>query len=267
MTTTNFSGTAVQIRGLRKTYRTAQTVKHAVDGLDLEIRSGEIFAILGPNGAGKSTTVEILEGFRRRDGGQVLVLGEDPGNPSRAWRSRIGVVLQDTGDMGELTVHEAISSTGAYFPRRRDTDAVIAAVGLGEKRDARLSSLSGGQRRRVDVGMAIVGIPELLFLDEPTTGFDPEARREFWDLIRSLNDDGTTVILTTHYMDEAAALADRIAVVIDGRVAALSTPEQTAAGHATLEDAYLAIIAEAREAKAAANARPAAHARPVAVGR
>jgi len=252
MTTNSSSATAVTIRGLRKTYGT----KHAVDGLDLEIRTGEIFAILGPNGAGKSTTVEILEGFRRRDGGQVLVLGEDPGRPSRVWRSRIGVVLQDTGDMGELTVAEAISSTGAYFPRRRGTDAVIAAVGLAEKRNARLSTLSGGQRRRVDAGMAIVGIPELLFLDEPTTGFDPEARREFWDLIRLLNDDGTTVILTTHYMDEAAALADRISVVIDGRIAALSSPAEMAAGHATLEDAYLDIIAQAREAKAAAHGHP-----------
>ncbi|MCL1800669.1 MAG: ABC transporter ATP-binding protein [Promicromonosporaceae bacterium] len=234
----------IVVTDLTKTYRgkKGQPDKVAVNGLDLTVFQGEVFAILGPNGAGKTTTVEILEGFRKRDSGQVTVLGEDPANPSRAWRSRVGIVLQSANDMDKLTVFEAISSTASYYPNPRDPNEVINAVGLDEKRNASLKSLSGGQRRRVDVALAIVGRPELLFLDEPTTGFDPEARRDFWDLIRTLNTDGTSVILTTHYMDEAAALADRIAVIVNGQVVALDTPAGLAEGHASLEDAYLHTI-------------------------
>ena len=232
----------VSVRGLRKAYG----AKRAVDGLDLDIVRGECFAILGPNGAGKSTTVEILEGHRKRDGGDVTVLGQDPARAGRSWRARIGVVLQTSGDMGDLTVAEAITSTAAYYPAPRDPREVIAAVGLEDKANARLSSLSGGQRRRVDVALGIIGNPELLFLDEPTTGFDPEVRREFWQLINSLQNGGTTIVLTTHYMDEAGALADRIGVVVDGKIAALDTPDGLMAGHATLEDAYLDLIARTK---------------------
>jgi ABC-2 type transport system ATP-binding protein len=234
----------IEVRDLRKTYTSKKGgTKKAVDSLDLTILQGECFAILGPNGAGKSTTVEILEGFRKRDSGSVIVLGEDPNKPSRNWKARIGVVLQDTGDMGDLTVDEVVTATASYYPNPRNVDEVITAVGLDEKRNAKLSSLSGGQRRRVDVALGIIGNPELLFLDEPTTGFDPEVRREFWELIQSLKAEGTTVVLTTHYMDEAAYLADRIGVVINGRIAALDTAENLTGDHASLEDAYLDLIA------------------------
>ncbi|QAY64414.1 ABC transporter ATP-binding protein [Xylanimonas allomyrinae] len=212
---------AVRVRGLRKRYGATQ----ALDGLDLDVVHGEIFAVLGPNGAGKTTTVEILEGFRTRDGGEVRVLGQDPATAGRAWRARVGVVAQDSRDLSELTVAETVRATARYYPAPRDPAEVIAAVGLGEKERARVRALSGGQRRRLDVALGIVGRPELLFLDEPTTGFDPEARRAFWALVRSLRDDGTTILLTTHYLDEAAALADRAAVVRDGKVVALGTPE------------------------------------------
>ncbi|MFE7505508.1 ABC transporter ATP-binding protein [Promicromonospora sp. NPDC057488] len=217
---------AVRVRGLRKRYGTARTgFKDAVAGLDLDVAHGEIVAVLGPNGAGKTTTVEILEGFRDRDDGDVAVLGEDPRHAGRAWRARIGVVMQDSRDLSELTVLEKVRSTAAAYPDSRDPAEVIAAVGLAEKAKARTRGLSGGQRRRLDVALGIVGRPELLFLDEPTTGFDPEARRSFWDLVTGLRDDGTTILLTTHYLDEAAQLADRVLVVRDGVVVAEGTPE------------------------------------------
>jgi ABC-2 type transport system ATP-binding protein len=212
--------TAVRVSGLRKRYGDAT----AVDGIDLEIGRGEVFALLGPNGAGKTTTVEILEGFRRRDGGTVEVLGEDPASAGRPWRARIGIVLQLAAGGSELTVREMIAHFATFFPRPRDPDEVIDLVGLAEKAGARISTLSGGQARRVDVALGIIGRPELLFLDEPTTGFDPQARRQFWDLIRELAADGVTILLTTHYLEEAEALAGRLAVLAEGRVVALGEP-------------------------------------------
>ena len=212
---------AIQVANLRKRYGD----KHAVAGLDLEVHPGEIFAVLGPNGAGKTTTVEILEGYRKRDGGEVSVLGVDPQHADRRWRSRIGIVLQSTDDRVELTVREQVHHAARFYPRPRDPEQVIAAVGLADKADTRSRQLSGGQRRRLDVALGVIGSPELVFLDEPTTGFDPEARRSFWELIRALRDEGTTILLTTHYLDEAEALADRCAVVADGRVVALDSPK------------------------------------------
>ncbi|MGL5866760.1 MAG: ABC transporter ATP-binding protein, partial [Dermatophilaceae bacterium] len=196
----------------------------AVDGLDLDVRLGEVFALLGPNGAGKTTTVEILEGFRRRDGGTVSVLGTDPHGAPRAWRDRIGVVLQRSGGLDLLTPREVLASTARCYRNPRSVDEVLAAVGLAEQAGHRIVGLSGGQRRRLDVALGIVGAPDLLFLDEPTTGFDPQARRDFWRLIRSLADDGTTILLTTHYLDEAEQLADRVGVIAAGRLLALDTP-------------------------------------------
>ncbi|MFG1871689.1 ABC transporter ATP-binding protein [Micromonospora arborensis] len=212
--------TPIEVHGLRKTYGGTA----AIDGIDLTVGSGEVFALLGPNGAGKSTTIEILEGHRRRDGGDVRVLGEDPGTAGRRWRSRIGIVLQTATDAADLTVRETVRHFAGYYPSPRDPDEVISAVGLTAKADARIRSLSGGQRRRVDVALGIIGRPELVFLDEPTTGFDPEARRQFWALIRSLAADGTTILLTTHYLDEAAALAGRLAIMVGGRIVAAGTP-------------------------------------------
>ncbi|WP_410655566.1 ABC transporter ATP-binding protein [Amycolatopsis sp. lyj-112] len=222
--------TAVKVRGLRKEY----PGHTAVQGIDLDIEQGEVFALLGPNGAGKSTTVEILEGHRKRTAGEVDVLGEDPGSASRAWRSRLGIVLQTANDSAELTVTETVRHFARYYPNPCDVDEIIEKVGLTEKAGARVKSLSGGQRRRVDVALGIIGRPELVFLDEPTTGFDPEARRQFWALIQSLADDGTTILLTTHYLDEAEALADRVAVIARGRIVAEGTP-QTLGGRATAE--------------------------------
>ena len=216
------SSPAVKVRGLRKQYQG----KAAVDGIDLEIERGEVFALLGPNGAGKTTTVEILEGHRRRDGGEVSVLGLDPSSGDRAWRARIGIVPQSDSATGELTVREMVSQYSAFFPRPREVDEVIAAVGLTEQAGKRLRRLSGGQRRRVDVAIGIVGRPELLFLDEPTTGFDPQARRQFWGLIAGLSHDGTTILLTTHYLDEAQALANRVGVLAGGRIVALGPPAE-----------------------------------------
>ncbi|WP_454851662.1 ABC transporter ATP-binding protein [Promicromonospora soli] len=217
---------AVRVRGLRKRYGNSRAgFKDAVAGLDLDVARGEIVAVLGPNGAGKTTTVEILEGFRDRDDGEVVVLGEDPRQAGRAWRARIGVVMQESGDMSELTVAEKVRSTAAYYPDARDPAEVIAAVGLTEKARSRMRGLSGGQQRRLDVALGIVGRPELLFLDEPTTGFDPQARRSFWDLVTGLRSDGTTILLTTHYLDEAAQLADRVIVVRDGEVVAEGPPD------------------------------------------
>ncbi|MFE9563725.1 ABC transporter ATP-binding protein [Streptomyces sp. NPDC006487] len=211
---------AVEVRGLRKQYGEVT----AVDGLDLTIRRGEVFGLLGPNGAGKSTTVEILQGHRERDGGEVLVLGADPATAGRAWRSRVGIVWQDESAPAELTVRETVEHFARYYPAPRDPAEVIALVGLEDKRGHRLKTLSGGQRRRLDVALGIIGDPELLLLDEPTTGFDPAARRQFWDLIRLLSDSGTTIVLTTHYLEEAEALAGRLAVIARGKVVAEGEP-------------------------------------------
>jgi ABC-2 type transport system ATP-binding protein len=214
------NGAAVLVRGLGKSYGAVT----AVDGIDLDISRGEVFALLGPNGAGKTTTVEILEGFRHRDRGTVAVLGQDPARPSRAWRARIGIVLQLASAGPELTVLEIVRHFAGFYPRPRSPAEVVDLVGLTAKATARVASLSGGQARRLDVALGIVGRPELLFLDEPTTGFDPEARRQFWDLIAQLRADGVTIVLTTHYLDEAEALADRIAVIVAGRIAVLGDP-------------------------------------------
>jgi len=216
------AGPAITVRELRKSYGDT----HAVAGVDLDVGTGEVFALLGPNGAGKTTTVEILEGFRHRDGGDVSVLGVDPSVPNADWRSRIGIVLQTTGGHDELTVEELIRHFARYYPDSRDPGEVMHAVGLDDKRRTRSRHLSGGQRRRLDVALGILGRPELLFLDEPTTGFDPQARREFWDLVDSLADGGTTIILTTHYLDEAEHLADRVGVIAAGRIVAIDTPER-----------------------------------------
>ena len=215
----------IQVKGLKKSYGDV----HAVRGVDLEIAQGEIFSLLGPNGAGKTTTVEILEGFRTRDAGTVSVLGFDPqsrGHQSREWRNRIGIVLQSSADAGDLTVLETVEHFSGYYSNPRKVDEVIYAVGLVEKESALIRTLSGGQRRRLDVALGIVGNPELLFLDEPTTGFDPEARRSFWALIQKLRSDGTTILLTTHYLDEAEALADRVAVINNGVIIEVSTPAE-----------------------------------------
>ncbi|HEY3483322.1 MAG TPA: ABC transporter ATP-binding protein [Streptomyces sp.] len=211
---------AVRVRGLRKRYGDVT----AVDGLDLDIAQGEVFGILGPNGAGKSTTVEILQGHRRRDGGEVSVLGEDPDKAGRDWQARVGIVWQDESAAAELTVAETVRHFARYYPRPRDPAEVIALVGLDAKADSRTKALSGGQRRRLDVALGVIGRPDLLLLDEPTTGFDPAARRQFWALIRSLADEGTTIILTTHYLEEAEALTDRLAVITGGKVVALGEP-------------------------------------------
>ena len=215
--------TVISVSGLRKSYGS----NHAVDGVDLAIEQGEIFALLGPNGAGKTTTVEILEGFRDRDAGEVKVLGFDPATKGKAgqdWRDRIGIVLQSTHDAGDLTVLESVSHFAKYYQSPKDAREVIELAGLGEKADALGRTLSGGQRRRLDVALGIIGSPELIFLDEPTTGFDPEARRAFWHLIRKLRDEGATILLTTHYLDEAEALADRVAVINRGKIIEVSTP-------------------------------------------
>ena len=216
---------AVYVRGMSKSYGRLQAVR----GLDLDVGYGEIVAILGPNGAGKSTTIEILEGHRKRDSGQVRVLGADPGNADRGWRARIGIVLQEASDFGMLTVAETVRMFAGCYRGARDPDDVLELVGLASTFDARVRTLSGGQRRRLDVALGIIARPELLFMDEPTTGFDPEARRRFWDLIRLLASDGTTILLTTHYLEEAAALADRVVVIAGGRVVAVDTPERLTA--------------------------------------
>ena len=216
---------AIEVTGLRKSYGQV----HAVRGIDLSIATGEIFALLGPNGAGKTTTVEILEGFRTRDSGDVRVLGFDPHNEGRAgreWRNRIGIVLQSTSDSGDLTVVETIEHFSGYYSNPRNVEEVINSVGLDEKAGSLIRKLSGGQRRRLDVALGIIGNPELLFLDEPTTGFDPEARRSFWALIEKLRGNGTTILLTTHYLDEAEALADRVGVINNGQIIEISTPTE-----------------------------------------
>lgn len=211
---------AVHVRGLSKSYGRFQAVRD----LDLDVGYGEIFAILGPNGAGKSTTIEILEGHRRRDSGQVRVLGEDPETAGRSWRGSIGIVLQEVSDAGMLTVSETVHMFAKCYGRARLPGEVLELVGLGSVASSKVRTLSGGQRRRLDVALGIINLPDLVFLDEPTTGFDPEARRRFWDLIRLLASDGTTIVLTTHYLEEAAALADRVAVIAGGSVVAVDSP-------------------------------------------
>ncbi|MFC7545839.1 ABC transporter ATP-binding protein [Plantactinospora sp. GCM10030261] len=213
---------AISVRGLRKAYGGVD----AVAGVDLDVRRGEVFALLGPNGAGKTTTVEILEGYRQRDAGEVRVLDADPATAGQDWRTRVGIVLQGTGEFDELTVREVVSHFAGFYPAPDDPDKVIERVGLTAKARARTHSLSGGQRRRLDVALGIIGQPELLFLDEPTTGFDPEARREFWELIRDLAAAGTTIVLTTHYLDEAESLADRVGVIAGGRLIEVATPDR-----------------------------------------
>jgi len=218
------------VRELRKTYG----ARTAVGGIDLEVATGEVLALLGPNGAGKTTTVEILEGYRRRDAGEVSVLGQDPADATPAWRARIGIVLQTATDLSELTVAETIGHFAGYYADARDPDEVIAAVGLTDSARVRTRALSGGQRRRLDVALGILGRPELLFLDEPTTGFDPAARRQFWGLIESLSHAGTTILLTTHYLEEAERLADRVAVIANGRILEVAPPADLG-GRATAE--------------------------------
>jgi ABC-2 type transport system ATP-binding protein len=230
--------TAISVRDVRKRYGDLW----ALDGVSFDIAMGECFALLGPNGAGKTTVTEMLEGYRTRDEGTAQVLGIDPAHGDRAWKSQLGIVLQSDRDLGDLTVAEAVSHFAGYYPDPRDPDDVIAAVGLTEKRTSRNEKLSGGQRRRLDVALGIIGRPRVLFLDEPTTGFDPEARREFWVLIEGLKAEGTTILLTTHYLEEAEHLADRVAVISRGRVLACDTPtslggrERSSARVSWLED-------------------------------
>jgi ABC-2 type transport system ATP-binding protein len=211
---------AARVRNLTKSY--ASSI--AVDGIDFDIQAGEIFSLLGPNGAGKTTVVEILEGHRTRDGGEVEVLGADPGTAPRSWYNQIGIVLQESSDAPELTVREVVRHYASYYTNRGDPDEIIQNVGLKDNANRRVHQLSGGQRRRLDVALGIVGRPKLLFLDEPTTGFDPEARRDFWTLVRGLAGEGTAILLTTHYLDEAEALADRVAVLLNGRIAVSGKP-------------------------------------------
>jgi ABC-2 type transport system ATP-binding protein len=218
---TNEVESAISVRGLTKRYGDHDVLQ----GIDLEIRRGELLAIVGPNGAGKTTTVEILEGYRLRDGGTVRVLGGDPAHPTREWRARIGIVLQTSEMPAELTAGELVERFAGYYPHPRPVGETLELVGLGDRRDARSGTLSGGQRRRLDVAMALVGDPELLFLDEPTTGFDPSARHQAWSVISRLRTLGKTIVLTTHYMEEAEALADRVAVVVGGRIVAEGVPE------------------------------------------
>jgi ABC-2 type transport system ATP-binding protein len=226
--------TAIAVSELRKSYGEHEALR----GISFEIEEGEVFSLLGPNGAGKTTTVEILEGYRARDGGRVEVLGFDPARAETAFRERIGVVLQQSQLWANLTVAETHRMFAGYYERSRDVDEVIRLVGLAEKRDARVKTLSGGQKRRLDLGVALVGDPELVFLDEPTTGFDPRARRAAWDMIRSLRSLGKTILLTTHYLDEAEQLADRVAVLREGRIIGEGTPAELTGGTRETEVRY-----------------------------
>jgi len=225
---------AISVSGLRKSYGPLEAVR----GVDFDVEEGEVFGLLGPNGAGKTTTVEILEGYRTRDGGDVSVLGNDPEHPTRDFRERIGVVLQQAQLWPTLSVRETHAVFAGYYERPRNVDDVIELVGLSEKRNARVNTLSGGQKRRLDLGIALVGDPDLVFLDEPTTGFDPAARRAAWDMIRSLRSLGKTVLLTTHYLDEAEQLADRVAVLREGRIVRIGTPRELTAGETEVEIRY-----------------------------
>ena len=216
------SAAAISVRGLRKAY----DGREAVRGIDFDVLAGEVFGLLGPNGAGKTTTVEILEGYRERDGGDVRVLGVDPWGSDRRHRERIGVVLQQSELPPSLTVREVHLMFAGYYAEPRDVDEVIELVGLAEKASERVKTLSGGQKRRLDLGIALVGDPELVFLDEPTTGFDPAARRTAWELVRSLRSLGKTILLTTHYLDEAQQLADRVAVIREGSLVRIGTPAE-----------------------------------------
>ncbi len=225
---------AIAVRGLRKTYGEHEALR----GITFQIETGEVFGLLGPNGAGKTTTVEILEGYRTRDGGEVDVLGFDPARAGGAYRERIGVVLQQSQLWANLTVAETHRMFAGYYERPRDVDEVIRLIGLGDKRDARVKTLSGGQKRRLDLGVALVGDPDLIFLDEPTTGFDPAARRAAWEMIRSLRSLGKTILLTTHYLDEAEQLADRVAVLREGRIIGEGTPAELTGGTRETEVRY-----------------------------
>ena len=225
---------AIAVRGLRKSYGALEAVR----GVDFEIEVGEVFGLLGPNGAGKTTTVEILEGYRARDAGEVRVLGHDPQHPGAEFRQRIGVVLQQSDLWPNLTVQEVHRAFAGYYEHARDVDEVIELVGLNEKRHARVKQLSGGQKRRLDLGVALVGDPDLIFLDEPTTGFDPAARRAAWEMIRSLRSLGKTVLLTTHYLDEAEQLADRVAVMRDGEIVRIGTPRELTSAELQVEIRY-----------------------------
>ena len=226
--------TVVSVRGLTKSYGDFEALK----GVDFELRAGEVFGLLGPNGAGKTTTIEILEGYRERDGGDVRVLGADPAKAGLEWRQRIGVVLQSSAMYENLTVAEQLAQFGGYYEHPRPVDEVIGLIGLEEKRDARARKLSGGQRRRLDLGLALVGDPELIFLDEPTTGFDPAARRRAWGTIRSLRALGKTILLTTHYLDEVEQLADRVAVLREGQIVASGTVHELIGGAPATEIRY-----------------------------
>jgi ABC-2 type transport system ATP-binding protein len=226
--------TAVAVSGLRKSYGDYEALR----GIDFTIASGEVFGLLGPNGAGKTTTVEILEGYRNRDAGTVQVLGEDPQRSGTHWRERIGVMLQSSSLYPNLTVRESLRTFAGYYTSPRDPEEVIAIVELQEKADARVRTLSGGQQRRLDLGLALIGDPELIFLDEPTTGFDPGARRTAWETIRNLRALGKTILLTTHYLDEAEQLADRVAVLRDGAIIRYGTPAELTGGAVETEIRY-----------------------------
>jgi ABC-2 type transport system ATP-binding protein len=225
---------AIEVHGLTKRYGEFEAVR----GIDISVERGEVFGLLGPNGAGKTTTVEILEGYRERSGGEVSVLGHDPGSRARGLRQRIGIVLQSGGIYSHITPREALKHWASMYPEPRDVDEVLTLAGLTDKADMRSRKLSGGQLRRLDFALALVGDPELIFLDEPTTGFDPEARRSAWDTVRRLRDLGKTILLTTHYLDEAQALADRVAIVKDGRVLAIGPPRELGVGASHYRVAY-----------------------------
>lgn len=224
------SETVVEVTDLQKNYGSF----NALNGVTFDIRRGETFALLGPNGAGKSTTIEILEGFRKRSGGQARVLGADPNDAGLDWKAQLGIVLQSSAEAANVTVREQVSQFAGYYSRPRDVDEVIEAVGLTAKAKTRIGQLSGGQRRRVDVALGVIGRPQLLFLDEPTTGFDPEARRQFWSLIEGLKADGTSILLTTHYLDEAAHLSDRVAVIAGGTLIDIGTVDEIGGAEARI---------------------------------